>query len=191
MAIFYRGAGVGTYWHENDARGSGFTPKNSGIQPSNNRLMLHIARMVVDSPYISLTLSYGVAHSYAVFFGRVRPKKGKPAYVYDLEISKPTPSGLQLLDPIKKVAREAPAPPAEITYQHDGDIQFLLGVVEPRMRAFLDRPVRQPPPGTGGTKRTPNLSIQLETLVRALRDAEILAVGNIPAICVRNRHEVW
>ncbi|MDG4603388.1 MAG: hypothetical protein P9C48_09030 [Defluviicoccus sp.] len=42
-----------------------------------------------------------------------------------------------------------------------------------------------------GTPRAPNLSPELETLVRALRDAEILAVGNVPASCVRSRYEVW
>jgi len=55
MPIFYRGDGVGTYWHENDARLSGFTSQSPGIVPSIDRLMHHIARGMVNSPYISLT----------------------------------------------------------------------------------------------------------------------------------------
>ena len=41
------------------------------------------------------------------------------------------------------------------------------------------------------TSRPPNLSLQLETLVRALRDAEILAYGIIPATCVMNCFDVF
>jgi hypothetical protein len=55
------------------------------------------------------------------------------------------------------------------------------------MKQFLTTPIVQPPPRRG-TQRPANLSIELETLVRSLRDAEILAVGNIPASCVRNRY---
>jgi len=84
-----------------------------------------------------------------------------------------------------------PEPLDSISYQHDGLPNFLLGVINHmEMRQFLMTPCLQPPPG-GGTPRRPNLTIQLETLVRALRDAEILAVGNIPAAYIRNRHNVW
>lgn len=76
MPIFYRGAGISTYWHTNDARVSGSTPQSPGTLPSSNRLMYH-------------------------------------------------------------------------------------------------------------------LTIELETLVRTLRDAEILAVGNIPSACVRTRFPEW
>ena len=47
------------------------------------------------------------------------------------------------------------------------------------------------PPSSEGTPRTPNLTIELETLVRALRDAEILAHGNIPPAAVKSRFEVY
>ena len=43
--------------------------------------------------------------------------------------------------------------------------------------------------GTRRVSTTPNLTIELETLVRALRDSEILALGIIPAICVKNSYE--
>jgi hypothetical protein len=191
MPIFYRGAGVGTYWHENDARLNGFTPKKPGAIHSIERLIEHIVRADVNSPYISLTRSYGVAYWYAVLFGRARATETNPGYVYEIELNAPLPPGLQLLDPVKEVAAAAPEPLDSISYQHDGLPDFLLGVMNPvEMGQFLTTPSLQPPPG-GGIDRPPNLSKELETLVQALRDAEILAVGNIPATYVRNRYEVW
>jgi hypothetical protein len=68
---------------------------------------------------------------------------------------------------------------------------FLIGIVDPRnMGHFLEQHSVQPP-SSEGTPRPPNLAIELETLVRALRDAEILAHGNIPATSVKNRFEVY
>ncbi len=190
MPIFYRGAGVGTYWHQNDARINGFASRNPGMNPSNSRLMQHIARSTVTSPYVSLTKSYGVAWEYAFLFGRARPTQANPAFVYEIDLLDPLPAGLQLLDPVQEVANNVPSPLSPNPYQHDGTKSYLLGVVDPvRMNQYLNQTIRQPYPG--GTQRTPNLSIELETLVRALRDAEILAVGNIPASAVVNRIDVY
>ena len=47
----------------------------------------------------------------------------------------------------------------------------------------------QPP--SGGVVRPPTLTMELETLVRALRDAEILAMGSISAVYIRNRFEAY
>ena len=47
-------------------------------------------------------------------------------------------------------------------------------------------------PQSGGTSGAPvRVTQELVTLVRALRDAEILAVGNIPASCVLARTPVY
>ena len=162
------------------------------MQATPDQLMLHIARGTVNSPFISLTRSYGIAVNYASFFGTVVPTPQYPAYVYEIEISEPIPSGLKLLDPIKEVAPILPPPIAiQPSYQHDGGPAFLLGVVDPiNMRQFLTQYAPQPP-DSAGTPRTPNLTIALETLVRTLRDAEILAEGTIPASCVNHRFEVY
>ena len=69
MAVYYRGAGVGTHWNNIDAMTSGFTPKEPGGTASVDRIMLHIARADVKSPYISLTASFGIAYYYAQYFG--------------------------------------------------------------------------------------------------------------------------
>ena len=104
----------------------------------------------------------------------------------------PYRTGLQLLDPVKEVAQALPSPPSSgPPYQHDGLPDFLLGVVNPgRMGHFLIQYAMQPP-ASEGTPRSPNLTIELETLVRALRDAEILAHGSIPVTCVKNRFEAY
>jgi hypothetical protein len=183
MPIFYKGAGVGTYWHTNDARVQGFTPCSATIGQTPDRLMQHIARGNTFSPYISLTRSYGVAWDYAMN-GRARSTQANPGYVYEIEINDPLPAGMLLLDPIKVVADHAPSPLAP-PYQHDGRSDFLLSVID---TSIVATPVLLP--AGGATPRQPNLTIEIETLVRVLRDAEILA-NIVPRACVSNRIDVW
>jgi len=116
--------------------------------------------------------------------------ESNPAYVYEIELDNPLPQELQLIDPVREVILVAASPLAAITYQHDGPPSFLLGVIDPEnMRKFLDEQAPQPPPA-GGTPRRANLTIELETIVRSLRDAEILAIGNISPAFIRQRIEV-
>ena len=182
MPIFYRGAGPGSFWDLNDACVSGFRSQAPGIAPGPDRLILHIAKGTVSSPYISLTRSYGVARDYAINTGVAVSvaTAQNPGYVYEIDLNDPLPLGLVLLDPVREVAKNAPGPLDPISYQHDGPQSFLLGVIDPRtMKRHLSADYVQPPPSTG-TRRPPTLTAVLECLVRALRDAEILAVGNIP-----------
>lgn len=185
--IVYRGAGIGSYWYVHNPAARGFTARAPHTSATSERLMHHISRGTGNSPFISLTRSYAVARHYAVLSSARPPTPDDPAYVYEIEIQFPLPAGLQLLDPVKEVASALPdlasvGPP----YQHDGMPNFLLGVVDPEnMMQFLEQHAPQPP-SSEGTPRPPNLSLELETLVRALRDAEILALGIIPATCVRN-----
>ncbi len=190
MPIFYRGAGVGTYWHGMDARTTGFTARHPGMTPTGDRLMEHIARATTASPYISLTRSYAVAWDYAISLGSRRATARTPGYVYEVEIEDRPPLGLTIVDPAKEVASQLPAPLASVSYQYNGLPSFLHGVVDPvTMGKFLLDPGPQVP-GSVGPFTAPNLTIHLKALVRALKDAEILAVGSIPASCVRFRHEV-
>jgi hypothetical protein len=191
MPFFYRGAGIGTYWHQRDARLDGFVARRPGQTASKDQLIKHIARGTVDTPYVSLTRSYGIAWTYAIQFGQGTPAATAPAFVYEIELGEPLPDGLRLIDPVTYLAGKFPPPTADSSYYHDGDSTFLLGVINyTLMTTALKQEVRQPP-SAQGTPRAPNLSPELETLVRALRDAEILAVGNVPASCVRSRYEVW
>ena len=192
MAIFYRGSGIGTYWHLNDPTERGFTARAPEMTSTITRLMLHIARSTVNSPFISITHSYAVAWRYAMSSSTRVPTASEPAYVHEIEIQEQLPPDLKLLDPVKEVAQTLPSPTSPgPPYQHDGLPDFLIGIVDPRnMGHFLEQHSVQPP-SSEGTPRPPNLTIELETLVRALRDAEILAHGNIPATSVKNRFEVY
>lgn len=162
------------------------------MTPTTVRLMHHISRGTSNSPFVSLTLSYAVARDYALLSSTEIPTASNPAYVYEIEFQDQLPSGLKMLDPVKEVAQTLPAPPTiGPAYQHDGAPEFLLGVVDPRnMGHFLVQHSPQPP-SSEGTPRSPNLSLELETFVRALRDAEILAYGTIPAPCVVNCYDVY
>lgn len=192
MPIFYRGSGIDTYWYHNNPMETGFSARAPNVVPTTARLMQHISRGTSNSPFISLSYSYAVSRDYAILSSPEIPTSSKPAYVYEVEFQGELPTGLEILDPVKEVAQTLPVPPTiGPTYQHDGAQEFLLGVVDPRnMGHFLVQQSPQPPLSEG-TPRSPNLSLELETFVRALRDAEILAYGTIPASCVVNCFDVY
>lgn len=190
LAFFYRGAGVDTYWHRNDARLAGFIPHDQTGNASRTRLMHHIGRGTTYSPYISLTLSYGIAYDYARNAGLNWANPSRPAHVYEIELPDPLPPGLAVLDPVREIARDAPDHMLGNSYHHDGQQTFILGVASPTaMSSYLNRTVVHPPPGQG-TPRPASLSIWVEAMVRALRDSEVLAVGAIPRSCITNRYDV-
>ena len=122
--------------------------------------------------------------------GRMLPSIDSPAYVYEVEIEENDGLGTRLLDPIVAIAAELGSPYDARSYHHDGDTSFLLGIADPaRQQESLKQNVLFPPPGEG-TKRPPLLHIELEALVRALRDSEILAFGAVAASQIRRRTEI-
>ncbi len=191
MPIFYRGAGPGTFWALNDARHIGFTSRAPGLPTSSDRLIQHIARGTTNSPYISLSKSFPVARYYALSgLSVIRATPLNPGFVYEIELTDPLPVGLIVLDPIREIANNSPGPLEKNSYHHDGEQTFLLGVIDPdRMKRYLTKNTIQAPPA-GGTPRPPNLTGELEAMVRSLRDSEILAIGNIPKSAIVQRHEV-
>lgn len=193
MPLFYRGAPRGSYWHGKDARLHGFTPHSPHIPSTVNRMVQHIAQGTAASPFVSLTRSYAVAWAYAVLFSRVRATAAKPAYVYEVEINDPVPPQLSLLDPINEVTTALSDPLNGCPYHHDGLPQFLLGVVDPSgMKHHLSQLPPCPPLAGAATRSHPaGLSDELRTLVHALRDSELLALGTIPAPFVTNRYDVF
>lgn len=189
MPLFYRGAGVGTWWHTNDPRINGFAAHSPATLASPVRLMEHIQTGPHASPYISLTRSYGVALHYAMEFGRARPTDSTKAYVWEIELNDPLPPNLKLYDPLTVIAELIPSPLASISYQHDGAPTCLVGLIDLAQAPRLAEP-RPMPPNANPPHMAPNVSAELKALMFALRDAEILAIGTIPAACVRTRYEV-
>jgi len=190
MSRYYRGAGVGTYWHPRDARAWGFSAAMPGSTPGPYTIINHVTHQrTLSSPYISLTRSYEVAEHYARFYGTGYPSPTNPAYVYEI-VYDPVPPGVIIIDPVLDLVSILSSPFSSTFYQHNGAPDVLLGLVDRGLFGHvLTRPVKAPgsslSPGAG-----PNISDQLATLVRVLRDAEVLAYSSIPQNCVRNRFTV-
>lgn len=192
MPLFWRGAPIGSYWHITDARLSGFTAHSPGITPSIDRMIQHISQGTAISPFISLSRSYAVAWSYAVILSGTKASVSQPAYVYEVELSNPLPRGLELVDPINDISTDRSDPLRGCPYHHNGLPSFLLGVVDSAMKNHLY--VNPPCPPVGGSTVSsdfPTVSEELRTLVRALRDSEILAIGAIPVVAVKARYNVF
>jgi hypothetical protein len=192
MAIFYRGDGPGSYWHkeDNDPRIGGFIAYSPGVSPSVERLITHIARASIHSPFVSLTRSFGIAKMYAQVGPAGMATRFNPGYIYEIEIS--DDKQCTVIDPIIEIAKTLPPPYSSISYQHDGSANFLKGIVDPVKHGGLVRAIVEQAPKERGTPRPANLSRELEALVRALRDAEVLVQGTVPAALVTGiRHEIY
>jgi hypothetical protein len=192
MARLYKGVGLGTFLYTANVHAYGITAHMPGLPHSADAVMAHIARATTTSPYISLTRSYGVARDYALTAGRtgVIPTPSNPAFVYEIDLSDPPPAGMMVIDPVAYVAARQINPLGSPSYHHDGNMKFLLGVVDPGMTAHLMALIHAPP-GSAPTPRPANLSLPLETFVRALRDAGVLILHAIPSTHVLFCHPVY
>ena len=189
MTVFYRGAAPGTYWNTNDARLSGFTARTPGMLHSADRVIQHVYNALTNSPYVSLSLSYGVALHYALEMGTSQPTALNPGFVYEVEVN--ASHGVDLIDPVKAVATGAPDPLSSVNYQHNGSPTVLLGVVSPVFGRLLFTPIPVPPGAVSPATHTLSMGSHVWALTAALRDAEILVRGSVPASCVVRRHSVY
>jgi hypothetical protein len=191
MARLYKGIGLGTHLHSVDLRRTGLTARVPHSLYNIDTVMHHVARGTITSCCISLTRSYGVAEDYALNGQILSPTAANPAFVYEIDIPHPPPSGMTVIDPVVEVAAGHSNPLVSPSYHRDGDMEFLLGVVDPaKLAAHLSVPIRTPR-GTTPTPRQAILSLPLETFLRALRDAEILILNAIPSAHVIYRHDVY
>ncbi len=195
MPIYYKGAAPRTHWHDNDPIHAGaFTSWSSRPIPAHDtqRVVRHIVgRAPQGSPYISFSRSYGVAWNYAA---QPNATANAPGYVYEIDLPDTLPPGLELYDPVAEIARKLPSSSSLVTYQHEGDQKYLLGVMAySRFQLRLQRTDPEPPPG-GGLLRTPrDPSDELKSIVLALRDAEVLVRGEVNSGHWTHikRHKVW
>jgi hypothetical protein len=192
MPLFFKGVGPGTHHSGRNLSSTGLSPRDpSAWTGSIYPLMAHICDGTTMSGYISLTRSFGVARAYALM-GRVPPTVSYPGFVWEVEINFPLPATVtDIIDPVGRTASTLGHSLGNFSYHHDGDQNFLLGVVDPvRMRRYRSAPV-QDPPGSTRPIRTAHCSKELETIVRTLRDAEVLVTGDLPGSCFTKRHAVW
>src|SRR5689334_12591960 len=107
MAIFFRGAGIGSFWHNKNAQLAGFAPHSPGAMPSNSSLMSHIALASIQSPYVSFSRSFGIARAYALVGPGGMARPGAPGFVYEIEIS--DDSICRVLDPVVEIGKHLPS----------------------------------------------------------------------------------
>jgi hypothetical protein len=188
--LFYKGVGVGTHHHPIDLRATGIMPRAPGALNAIT-VQQHVALGTTYSSCISLTKSYGVAQDYAKNAGLAAPTRALPAYVYQVEI--PDDPGIPIIDPVDFIASKHANPLVSPSYHHDGDQGFLGYVAYPSGPAYLGViPLSPRPPGMAGTGTHPvHRSIQLDTIVFAIRDAEVLVHGGIPNTWITIRHDVY
>ena len=180
MPHFYKGVGVGTFLHSQDLRLTGITPRLPTAPFNLAAVMGHVARGTTISPCISITRSFSIAKAYAIEGSKPQPTASMPAHVYTIDLpAHPNPLApgiMSVEDPVQFVAANVMNLLVSPSYQHDGDKKFLLGVVDPKgHRQHLRRLAVFAVPGP--IPKTPALSIELETMVFALRDAEAWLLG--------------
>ncbi len=94
------------------------------------------------------------------------------------------------MDPVKEVAAGLPSPLERISYHHNALPTLLLGIVDAVTNWQILQEFVPQPPHSSNRFQPPIITRELRVLVHALRDAEILALGDIPAPLVRNRYPV-
>jgi hypothetical protein len=194
MARFYKGVKLGSYLHGRNLSATGIAPAQPGASYSVNAIIRHIGGDPLNSPCVSLTKSYGVAQAYALDSGTAYPDVHNPAWVYEIELDKndPAVNPYLVVDPVFEISRYHNDPLVDPSYHHNGDELFLLGLVdEKRFGHYTSRAAPRPRGNTHPSSHPPNVSEQLLTFVRALRDAEVLFVGNIPGRCIVAQHPAY
>jgi hypothetical protein len=125
--------------------------------------------------------------------GTAFPTARNPAFVYEIDIdpNDPRVDHYRLVDRVFEISKErCNKPLAAPSYHHNGDKTFLLSIVDPARFATYGVGKAPVPKGSANNSSVHSTS-ELDALVCALRDAEILFVGAIPVQCVIDRHDVW
>lgn len=182
MATLFKGAGPGSYWHENDARQTGFVWPDK-LKASRHTVIAHIAQIQSPlSPYGSFSSSFEIALHYARSGGAGgRVSASTPGVIYEVDVE-----GLELLHPVRHISAAPDLASGEkerlpLPIHHNGHYELILGVASPTYHGHC---LRTSP----GNPRCPNGEYQVEAdltaTVFALRDAEVLVRGRVEPRCV-------
>lgn len=190
MAVFYKGAGPGTHWWTTDARITGFTVGAAVAGAAG--VIRHITQASHPSPYLSLTASYDVAVDYALMGPVGVATSAVPGYVYEVDLARlPSSHPVVVMEPVKEIASSLPpvGTVSRLAIHHDGPQNLILGIASRSLHGgLLAAPPRRP--GTSAP-RPPVIDRELEAIVFALRDAEDLLFGSLPAASIVDRHDVY
>lgn len=174
----FKGASAGSHWFDHDPRTSNGFVSSPGMQDVDS-IVAHITSYSHPSPYLSFTASPAIARGYALPLGYTA--RGR---IYEIDTDK---LKLALVDPLAEIVKAYGvlakfAGPLWVTH-HNGDAG-LLGAIA----------AGQAPPSPVLHRRNaqvvPTVMPHLQALVFALRDAEVLVVGNPPAACIVDAWDV-
>lgn len=174
----YKGAARGTHWHSNNARLSGFLA--SAMPQTGNGVVRHITNYSNPSPYLSFSSSFAIARRYALLGPGGVATQATPGYVYEIDLQAAAFQFL-ILNPVDEVSSLSNG---HLAHHHEGDAQLIsevaLGVSPPSTA-----------PRCGGKMHIPGISGELQALIFAIRDAEVLISGNVPPTVIVRRHDVY
>lgn len=181
MPLFYKGVRYGTYWYHHYT--SGFFAPKFDLDYGNDYIEIinHIIKPKgsAESPFLSITSSYGVALSYAKRLD-VPNLKG---LIYVIESDQG--AGLRLVDPVKRIAEGLKAPH---DYQHSGSPDCFIELLKKGATGRIENDLFPNPPGSERVKNW--FSDELTAIAFALRDSESLVLTEIPSDCVVEVYEV-
>lgn len=174
----YKGAALGTHWHSNDARHSGFLA--SAMPQTGNGVVRHITNYSHPSPYLSFSSSFAIARGYALVGPGGVATQAAPGYVYEIDLQAAAVH-FSILNPVSEVSSLSNG---HLAHHHEGVASLILDVaqgVSPPSSA----------PRCGGKMHVPGISGELQALIFAIRDAEVLVSGNVPPTVIVRRHDVY
>ena len=186
--ILYKGAGPGSHWWSTNAQLSGFTVAAAvqGVA----RMVRHITAFSHPSPYLSFSASFAIAREYALAGPAGQASQTQPGRVYEIDTTL-VPGSMVLSDPVRDIVGSNPAlTVARLPTHHDGAQNLILGIASPILHgAVLTSPPARVP---GNALQTgPAVQSELQAVVFALRDAEVLIGGNVPPNCITAVYPVY
>lgn len=185
--VLYKGAGPGSHWWNNNAQLTGFTVAAAIWNAS--RMVRHITAFSHPSPYLSFSASFAVAREYALDGPAGAASQAQPGTVYEIDTAL-CPAQLPLVDPANAILTANPAlGVGNLPTHHDGGQDLILDIASPALHATV---LTTPPPRLGNALPAgPAIQRELQAVVFALRDAEVLIAGNVPANCIVGVHSVY
>jgi hypothetical protein len=121
----------------------------------------------------------------------VHPTAATPGHVYEIDTDYQILSGAKIIDPVHVIATQNGQSTTSPAYHHNGGPNYLLALIDPTSFAHLLNAPAPRPPKSAALPAAPSLTLDLLTLVRAIRDAEMLVLGNLPATFFVRRHDIY
>jgi hypothetical protein len=147
-----------------------------------NFLISHITAYSQASPYSSFTTSYAIARGYALTGPGGPASKSQPGYVYLVDLQQLAKAAqVKVVDPVSELIG---ALNGSLVHNHNGDGGLMAQLA-------LGLPVSTTSTGRFGKATPLRLSAELQVLINAVRDAELLVEGSLPPAVVTDRDDVY